>query len=197
MNYQGEDHLKKSKIIDYRSDDPRYGFTIKNSNEFNETIYPFHIKKTCDCDFMKKLEETYPPITRCWAERYENCIDIMALHDQGCETCKINLYDNTKSTIGWDIDSTFLDGFNPKKQDDNNFYDQTRISTVLNPELKIDRSPDITQFNENKKIEHYDDDEDDKNKNGDNKKFFIMTNKEKAVVFFIILAIIVFIILTR
>lgn len=148
-------HLKKSKIIDYRSDDPRFGFTIKNSNEFNETIYPFHIKKTCNCEFMKKLEETYPPITRCWAERYENCIDIMALHDQGCEICKINLYPDATATIGWDVDSESFDKFTPKKQDVNNFYDQSRISKILNPSLEIDRSPDIAQFVENKKIEHF------------------------------------------
>ena len=177
-------HLKKSKIIDYRSDDPRFNFTIKNSDEFNETIYPFHIKKTCDCEFMKKLKETYPPVTRCWAERYENCVDLMALHDAGCKICKIVLYDDAKSTSGWDVDSESLDGFEPKNQKDNDFYDQTRISTVLNPTLQIDRSPDIGEF-VNKKIEHFDN------------QTLIFTNKEKALIFFVILVIIVFIISTR
>lgn len=183
-------HLKKSKIIDYRSDDPRFGFTIKNSNEFNETIYPFHIKKTCDCKFMEKLKEMYPPVTRCWAERYENCVDLQALHDEGCEICKINVYDNAKSTIGWDIASESLDGFNPKKLDDNNFYDQTQISTILNPEIEIDRSPDIGPFemNKNKTIEHYENAEIQSEP---------ITKNSKILIILIILALIIFLIFIR
>lgn len=178
-------HLKKSKIIDYRSDDPRFNLTIKNSNQFNETIYPFHIKKTCDCNFMKKLEETYPPITRCWAERYENCVDLMSLHDQGCEICKINLYDNARSTISWDIDSESLDGFYPAKLDNNNFYDQTRISKITNPMINIDRSPDISRFTNNNH-EHFE----------SNDKTLAITQKEKVIIFFIFLILIIFLMLT-
>ena len=142
-------HLKESKMVTHRSDDPRFNFTIKNSNQFNETIYPFHIKKTCDCAFLKKLEDTYPPVTRCWAERYENCIDIMALHDLGCEICRINLYEDTRSTIGWDTESESLTGFQPVKQDQNNFYDQSRFSVIQYPGLEIERSPDIGGLNVN------------------------------------------------
>lgn len=130
------------KIINYNDNDPRYGFTIKDSYEYNESINPIGLNRSCNdkCNFLKEIEAKYPPITRCWGERYENCVDINTVHDIKCERCKDNTYcpdgptilinasisNETRSRISdkKDIDKHFK----PRVLNNRTFYDKSRIN---------------------------------------------------------------------
>lgn len=134
--------IDESKIINYNDDDPRYGFTIKDSDEYNERIYPIGLKRECSdkCRFMQSIKDKYPQVTRCWGERYENCVDIYTMHNLYCKRCKEKLYDpdsptidnnpaisrNTRSSISNEKD--FLKNFAPKSMNNNIFYDKSWIN---------------------------------------------------------------------
>jgi hypothetical protein len=134
-------NLDDNKLKKYIDKDPRYNFTIEDSDQFNKTIYPLHIKKVCKKN--NKLDASFPRLTRCWGERYENCIDpkiIMESNSPGfnakfsksfvedaatsaCTECNIDIYDNLVTD----------QPFKYKKQKTNIMYDQTRISKILHP----------------------------------------------------------------
>jgi len=134
--------IDDSKIINYNDDDPRYGFTIKDSDEYNESIYPIGLKRDCTdkCIFMQAIKDKYPLVTRCWGERYENCIDIYTMHDLYCKRCKEKVYNpdsptfddnptisrNTRSSIS--NDKNILRNFTPKNINNNTFYDKSWIN---------------------------------------------------------------------
>lgn len=154
--------MNKYKIINYNNFDPRYNLTISDSDEYNVNIYPLLIKKQCnDSDEFKKfLEYDYPSIARCWGERYENCADLsqlnMKYHNNNnnrciCSRCRLSLYKDIGSTITWND----LREFNPKKLNNNNFYDQTRI---MNGDLIVDNSTPDTNLGFINNIEGFNND---------------------------------------
>jgi hypothetical protein len=175
------ERLHAAKIIKYNDNDPRYGFTIKDSDEFNTEIRPFQIKKICTdpCNGAWQRESlplatgTLVRVPLCWEQRYENCIDpgpqtelellpdMITGWDSGpdqlmnrstrtkyykkdqnnCSGCKIQLYGSAQATLDWQS----LKDFNPKQLKPNSFYDQTRISTIMHPDIVVDTSPDTSR----------------------------------------------------
>ena len=148
--------INKSSIISYHKDDPRYNLNIDDSSKYNKNIYPLHLSKKCHNkknygDFIKY---DYPPIDRCWGERYENCSTLMGddnsplietgligpnLIEAGncsCSECILNIYGPVEDTIGY----ARIDLGNSKrkksadllrrsdfKQNNSTIYDSTRI----------------------------------------------------------------------
>jgi hypothetical protein len=124
--------LHMDKITSYYDKDPRYGFVIKDSDEYNTPISPFPIKHKC-----KIHKKSYDPTLRagCDSQRYEHCIQD-PFNDKYI-SCNISLEDlsNKTSVLG---DRQFI----PKTLNNNTFYSDTRISKLNNPTLTIDYSPD-------------------------------------------------------
>jgi hypothetical protein len=140
--------LNDHKIKDYNNLDPRYNLTIGDSSEYNKEIMPFQLKKVCHkdgevCDVRKMLDIKYPPISRCWAQRYENCISvdqIDQMHKETCTECHIEVQ-KPEDIKEW----RNIKGMRTKNINNNTFYDQHRISRINHPNITVDRSPDILE----------------------------------------------------
>lgn len=133
--------INRHKIRRYNLDDPRYNFTIGDSDKYNATIYPLHMEKKCNNTekFNNFVKNEYPPISRCWSQGYENCSVLKPpCRDCQCSKCILNIYDDPGSTVTWKTRSDF----NPKNLSPNIFYDKMRINKTTHANLNIDRSPD-------------------------------------------------------
>ena len=141
------------KKVDYNRYDTRYQRIVKDLDQYTKNIYPFQLKKRCnESENMKLvLNKKYPPVARCWGERYENCATLHTLADMDmnddkwdvendfCSQCGINTYPTVESTISW----TNINDFKPKNINDSNFYDQGWIIKDKDPHLTVEkRKPD-------------------------------------------------------
>jgi hypothetical protein len=129
--------MLKGKIRRYNNADPRYGFMIQDSDEYNTTIYPYRIKELCK-SYNNKF---YPRGVGCGGQRYENCEDIKK-YDKESMDCGFFLYDNDNSNNKKNDNSHKKTYVIPKKLNKNTFLDKERLSKILYPNLSIDRAPD-------------------------------------------------------
>lgn len=121
--------LRKEKVSFYSNNDPRYNFTIMDSNEYNKSIPPFGIREIC-----KKRNRSHNPtlVADCASQRYEHCVsDPLENVDTRCDT-EFYKFPIIKKK-----------NFIPKKLNVNSFYSDIRISKLHNPNIRIDYSPDI------------------------------------------------------
>lgn len=146
--------LDNNKYIKFPDNDPRFGFTIKDSDEFNETIRPLQIEKKCNrsCKLRDQLNKSIPMINRCWGQRYENCVDINTMHNEKCLECDYNVRSVSvidPEELDWtDEEPQF------KKLNNNVIYDQTRISKVLHPDIVVNNSYELNEgFDSNNILE--------------------------------------------
>lgn len=125
-----------NKIKIYHNKDPRYGFMIQDSDEYNTTIYPFGIKELCS---KYNADTVYPRGLGCGGQRYENCERIKN-YDKESLDCNFFLYDES------DVASKTIKPFVPKKLNNNVIIDKTRLSKIKYPKLCIDTSPDLNHI---------------------------------------------------
>lgn len=158
-------NMNRYKIKEYSDRDPRYNFTIEDSDEYTKNIYPLLLKKKCNNtkEFEEYLRNRYPPIARCWGERYENCADLSNIYPTesykrhgkacACSRCRMGVYTDVESTVTWED----LKDFNPKKLNKNNFYDQGWIRKDNPMNLVVDnRSPDTCQIDKHREHDRID-----------------------------------------
>jgi hypothetical protein len=150
-------NIKDNNIKLYNNTDPRYNFTIKDSDEFNTDILPLFLKKTCkNKKEQEKIHTEYPMITRCWGQRYENCIEPdmttrmdkygfnivdnidndNSKNNKVCASCEFNTYDNVDHEISWINDNVFT----PRKINNKVFYDMPYVSKITHPIYDINLS---------------------------------------------------------
>lgn len=150
-------NIKKSNIKLYNNIDPRYNFTIKDSNEFNTDILPLFLKKNWKNNKQRnQINTKYPMITRCWAQRYENCIDpnlatsmdkygfnivdnidnVNSKNDKICANSEFDTYDSVDSEISWLDDNSFI----PRKINNEVFYDMPYVNKITHPIYDINAS---------------------------------------------------------
>lgn len=105
--------LDKNKLVEYSDRDPRYNLTISDSSHYGIAILPLQLKQLC---VNGKYTDT-----------------------------KSNNYDDELITPIDEYENNIADisDFVPKKLNTNVFYSDTMISKIDNPDLEIDRSPDI------------------------------------------------------
>ncbi|VBB18851.1 hypothetical protein YASMINEVIRUS_1383 [Yasminevirus sp. GU-2018] len=138
--------LRKDKVTSYNNNDPRYGFTIMDSDEYNRSIPPFRIREVCQTrmrpnnfNFGTGSQIGANLVSDCSGQRYENCVpDPLENIDTKCET-KFRLKVPTKRSVR-------SRNFTPKKLNINSFYSDTRVSRMHNPGLEIDYSPDTNNL---------------------------------------------------
>lgn len=129
--------LHKSKITSYYENDPRYSFTIKDSDEYNTPALPFNIRQKYTIH-----DRSFDPILRagCDGQRYEHCVqDPFDDKYISCDTQFTTQFDDVPS----DFEAS---RFVPKKMNNNTFYSDTRISKLENPHVVIDYSPDTPEL---------------------------------------------------
>ena len=130
--------IDKSAIIKYDDKDPRYRFTIEDSDEYTKNIYPMHMREACNTSksYADFAEYEFPLISRCWGERYEHCAVLKPVTHNGivesaycsCPKCAMGFYDTIDDTLGDAIITDNQIGFaNYKKQNSSTIYDKTRI----------------------------------------------------------------------
>jgi len=154
-------HIKK--LINYYDDDPRYNFTIKDSTEYTQDIYPLHLRKVCN----KKYDPKYPPNetipTRCWGQRYETCWDMFLTptsfhnhfnypyHDTycGCPLCKVIVYGDDIDVLT-ELDYTKFKHLNDKYILDEPLVPRYKKTLVRAIDEAMDDSMFIEQDDQNK-----------------------------------------------
>lgn len=142
----------KVKVTKYPDTDTRYGFMIQDSDEYNTRIYPLGMEEKCRSKGPKYDGRPIPQAVGCVGERYENCIDLKKFDKEFVE-CDFSVYapvdDDDMLDVRLDSYSRGRKNtkkFVPKKLNNNSFVDKTRLSKILYPNLKIDRSPDTSPY---------------------------------------------------
>lgn len=152
--------IDKSSVIKYDNKDPRYRFTIEDSDEYTKNIYPMHMKEACNTSksYADFAEYEFPLISRCWGERYEHCAVLKPVTHNGivesaycaCPKCSMGFYDTIDDTLG-DAIMTKSGGIsfaNYKKQNSSTIYDKTRIFDTDGldiPNVPDDIPPDMLE----------------------------------------------------
>lgn len=138
--------LNRNKITTYNDKDPRYTFTIQDSNEYNTSILPFRFTSHC----TERVIPTDPTLfTSCDSQRYEHCVH-NSLDDKYIK-CDLTIDNNNNH------EKYFI----PKIQNDDSYYFDTYVSKLENPDLEIDYSPDSNVTIDDKikktpsRLEHY------------------------------------------
>lgn len=157
----GQIKIDETAVIDYDRRDPRFGFTIEDSDEYTRNIYPLHFKKKChnSQEFDDLMKYDWPVISRCWGERYENCavmkrysVPFVEADHCACSECAMTLYGAIEDTLGYarvdlgdsaDDDDKTLVRSEFKPQNESTIYDRTRVMT--NDNLVIDKRPDTKE----------------------------------------------------
>lgn len=136
----------KNTVI-YNNKDPRFGFMIMDSDEYNTPIQPFKIKEKC----YKKNAYNPKFLRDCRSQRYENCTSSPYISPDTYAKCEIEAtnFDSIAKSID---DKEFV----PKELNKNSYYDRTRLSKRHNPDLIVDRSPDTNFLIESFDTKTYD-----------------------------------------
>lgn len=151
--------INKYRFRRYNVNDPRYSFTISDSDEYNTNIYPSPHYYRTPCKANGKcshvIDSIYPSIARCWGERYENCADLLTFTNDDTHrynymfrSCtypdkRVNNYDEAKESSK----SNRL--FIPKKLNNKVMYDQTRLRYDLLDEIEFFGNSGTNKINTN------------------------------------------------
>ena len=137
--------LSKDKIKLYHDKDPRYNFTIEDSDEFNTPVLPFYIRQK-----YRVNTRSLDPMLRggCEGQRYEHCVsDPFDDKYITCDTQFTTPFEDVRSFPPYcnrDMIKT-----TPKKLNKNSFYTGTYIYKPENPTVVIDYSPDTPKKTNN------------------------------------------------